>query len=87
MNEMMLDVLAAVARKDYDDWRRRQAQGIATAKAAGKYRGRPEDKERNAVVLELLREGKSWAKVMRLAKCSRSTVAKGAKRLADEKAA
>ena len=50
--------------------------------AAGKYRSRPEDKERNAVVLELLREGKSWAKVMRLAKCSRSTVAKMAKQLA-----
>ena len=43
VNEMMLDVLAAVARKDYDDRRRRQAQGIATAKAARKYRGRPEE--------------------------------------------
>jgi DNA invertase Pin-like site-specific DNA recombinase len=29
MNAMMLDVLAAIARKDYDDRRRRQAQGIA----------------------------------------------------------
>ena len=32
--------------------------------------------------MELLREGKSWAKVMRLAKCSRSTVAKMAKQMA-----
>src|SRR5437763_426786 len=38
VNGMMLDVLAAVARKDYDDRRRRQAQGVAKAKREGKYR-------------------------------------------------
>jgi DNA invertase Pin-like site-specific DNA recombinase len=43
LNAMMLDMLAAVARKDYEDRRRRQAQGIVKAKAAGAYRGRPED--------------------------------------------
>ena len=42
VNGMMLDVLAAVARKDYDDRRRRQAEGIVKAKADGAYRGRPE---------------------------------------------
>ena len=31
LNSMMLDMLAAVARKDYDDRRRRQAEGIAKA--------------------------------------------------------
>ena len=41
-------MLAAVARKDYDDRRRRQAQGQAKAKVDGKYKGRPEDTERNA---------------------------------------
>src|SRR5262249_15832217 len=45
INGMMLDMLAAIARKDYDDRRRRQAQGIARAKSAGVYRGRPEDVE------------------------------------------
>lgn len=35
VNAMMLDVLAAVARKDYEDRRRRQAEGTARAKAAG----------------------------------------------------
>ena len=40
INGMMLDVLAAVARKDYEDRRRRQAQGQAKAKAEGRYRGR-----------------------------------------------
>jgi DNA invertase Pin-like site-specific DNA recombinase len=47
---MTLDVLAAVARKDYEDRRRRQAQGIANAQAEGLYRGRPEGAERNAAI-------------------------------------
>ncbi len=34
-------MLSAIARKDYDDRRRRQMQGIAKAKMEGKYRGRP----------------------------------------------
>jgi DNA invertase Pin-like site-specific DNA recombinase len=35
LNAMMLDVLAAIARKDYGDRRRRQKQGIEKLKAAG----------------------------------------------------
>ena len=34
---MMLDMLAAIARKDYEDRRNRQMQSIASAKAEGKY--------------------------------------------------
>ena len=45
INGMMLDMLAAVARKDYEDRRRRQAQGIAKAKAEGRMKGRPENGE------------------------------------------
>src|SRR3954453_2299961 len=48
INSMMLDMLAAVARKDYEDRRRRQAQGQARAKAQGLYKGRKEDVARNA---------------------------------------
>lgn len=40
INSMMLDILAATARKDYKDRRRRQAQGIEKAKKQGKYKGR-----------------------------------------------
>ena len=61
INGMLLDMLAAVARKDYDDRRRRQAQGQAKAKAEGKYKGRPEDTERNAGIASLLAEGRSGA--------------------------
>ena len=42
-NAMLLDMLAAIARKDYDDRRRRQAQGQARAKEEGRYRGRAEE--------------------------------------------
>jgi DNA invertase Pin-like site-specific DNA recombinase len=53
-------MLAAVACKDYDDRRRRQAQGIAKAKAEGRQAGRPVDTERNARILQMLRDGVSW---------------------------
>ena len=54
INAMLLDMLAAVARKDYEDRRRRQAQGQAGAKAEGKYRGRPEDTARNKGIAAML---------------------------------
>lgn len=53
VNSMMLDVLAAAARKDYKD-RRRQAGRTARAKAAGVYKGRPENKARNAAIAAML---------------------------------
>jgi DNA invertase Pin-like site-specific DNA recombinase len=82
INGMLLDMLAAVARKDYDDRRRRQAQGQAKAMAEGKYKGRPEDTERNAGIASLLAEGRSWSFIQDMTGCSRATVAKVAKRAA-----
>lgn len=81
INDMMLDVLAAVARKDYEDRRRRQAQGIEKAKAAGEYRGRPEDVERNKAIMEMLKAGQSWNTIIAATKCSRSTIARLAEKL------
>ncbi|WP_010446976.1 recombinase family protein [Vibrio rotiferianus] len=40
LNSFMMDLLAITARKDYEDRRRRQAQGIEKAKAQGKYKGK-----------------------------------------------
>lgn len=82
VNGMMLDVLAAVARKDYEDRRRRQAQGIIKAKADGAYKGRPEDTKRNAAILAMLKGGQSWATIISATGCSRSTLARLSKRLA-----
>jgi DNA invertase Pin-like site-specific DNA recombinase len=86
INGMLLDMLAAVSRKDYDDRRRRQAQGQEKAKAEGKYKGRPEDRERNAGIASLLAEGRSWSFIQDMTGCSRATVAKVAKRAAAERA-
>ena len=83
INGMMLDMLAAIARKDYEDRRRRQAQGIEKAKAKGVYLGRPEDTTRNAAILSMLRAGQSWNTIVKATGCSRSTLSRLAKRLAE----
>lgn len=82
INGMLLDMLAAVARKDYEDRRRRQMQGQAKAKAEGKYVGRPENKRRNARIAAMLAAGTSYSAVQEATGCSRATVAKIAKRAA-----
>src|SRR5215204_2753758 len=84
INAMMLDVLAAVARKDYDDRRRRQAQGQAKAKVEGRYRGRKANTARNDGIAAMLKAGSSWSQVQAATGCSRATIAKIAKRF-DEK--
>jgi DNA invertase Pin-like site-specific DNA recombinase len=80
INGMMLDMLAAVARKDYEDRRRRQAQGQARAKAEGLYKGRKEDAARNAGIAAMLKAGSSWSQIQAATGCSRATIAKIAKR-------
>ncbi|MEA2831392.1 MAG: hypothetical protein QOF22_2140 [Bradyrhizobium sp.] len=81
INGMLLDMLAAVARKDFEDRRRRQMQGQAKAKAEGKYVGRPENKRRNTRIATMLAAGTSYTAVQEATGCSRATVAKIAKRL------
>ena len=81
INGMLLDMLAAVARKDYVDRRRRQAQGQAKAKAEGRYKGRPEDVDRNAAIGRMLTSKQSWGEIQSFTGCSRATIAKIAKRL------
>jgi DNA invertase Pin-like site-specific DNA recombinase len=80
INGMLLDMLAAIARKDYEDRRRRQAEGIVKAKEGGMYRGRREDTERNANIAYMLGSGFSWSKIQGITGCSRATVAKVAAR-------
>ena len=83
VNAMMLDMLAAIARKDYTDRRRRQAQGIAKAMAEGRLRGRQEDTKRNAAIMAMLKAKHSYSEITDNLNCSRATVAKLAKRLAE----
>jgi DNA invertase Pin-like site-specific DNA recombinase len=81
INGMLLDMLAAIGRKDYEDRRRRQMQGQEKAKEAGKYIGRPENKRRNAKISTMLAKGASYSEVQDATGCSRATVAKIAKRV------
>jgi DNA invertase Pin-like site-specific DNA recombinase len=85
INGMMLDMLAAIARKDYEDRRRRQQQGIAKAKAKGAYRGRPEDTKRNAAIASMLASGQSWRSIMSATGCSKSTLSRLSQRLQQSK--
>ncbi|MCL1689411.1 recombinase family protein [Elizabethkingia anophelis] len=76
VNSMMLDILAATARKDYTDRRRRQADGVAKAKILGKYKGRPEDIELHNKIQSLLDVRKSYSEIQFLLGCSRHTISK-----------
>jgi DNA invertase Pin-like site-specific DNA recombinase len=76
INGMLLDMLAVVARKDYEDRRRRQAEGIEKAKQEGTYKGRQVDTELRRRITTLLKDGKSIRSVAGLLECSTTTVQK-----------
>ncbi|MDW9781950.1 resolvase [Sinorhizobium meliloti] len=80
INGMMLDMLAAIARKDYEDRRRRQFEGQAKAKADGRYKGRQENVKRNDGIASMLDKGMSWTQIQNATGASRATIAKIAKR-------
>lgn len=84
INGMMLDMIAAIARKDYEDRRRRQKDGIKKAKASGKYQGRPENSERNNAIMGMLRSGQSWSSIVDATGASRSTLSRLAQRVKTE---
>ncbi len=79
VNAMLLDMLAAVARKDYDDRRRRQRQGIAKAKEEGKYRGRQKDEKKRQHIARLLVTDHSYSAIQEMLGCSRHLIASVAK--------
>lgn len=81
INAMLLDMLAAVARKDYDDRRRRQAEGIAKAKSQGRFKGRRADTRLHANIAAHLRDGRSYRDIRALLGCSQSTISTVAKTL------
>lgn len=74
INSMLVEMMAAIARKDYEQRRERQAQGISKAKAEGKYRGRPVDEDLHKRVKELLKAGLGIRATARHADCSTTTV-------------
>jgi len=76
INRMMLDMMAAIARKDFEDRRRRQAEGIRKAQDAGKYQGRPVNEKLHKDIRDLLGVGLSVRNIASKLGCSTSTVQK-----------
>ena len=79
VNGMLLDMLAVVARKDYDDRRRRQAEGIKKAKDNDVYKGRQIDVDLHARIKDALASGMSLRKAATTVGCAVSTVQRVAK--------
>ena len=84
INDLMLDMLAAIARKDYVDRRRRQKEGIVKAKSEGRYPGRPSDTELQQKIEGMLADKKSYDYIQHILGCSRTTISKASKRLKQE---
>ncbi len=76
INSMLVDMMAAIARKDYEQRRERQAQGIKKAKEEGRYKGRPVDADLHKRVQELLAANLGVRATARHAGCSTTTVLK-----------
>lgn len=74
VNSMMLDMMAAIARKDYEQRRERQQQGIEKAKTKGRYKGRPTNEAKHKRIAELLKAGFSIRKTAEHAGASTYTV-------------
>ncbi|MNG14110.1 putative transposon Tn552 DNA-invertase bin3 [compost metagenome] len=79
VNGMLLDMLAVVARKDYEDRRRRQEQGIKKAKDNDVYKGRQIDVDLHARIKDALASGMSLRKAATTVGCAVSTVQRVAK--------
>ncbi|MDX7526522.1 resolvase, partial [Enterobacter hormaechei] len=79
INDMLLDMLAAVARRDYEQRRERQQQGIARAKREGKYKGRQVNQSRYDAINRLIASGSSWSQIQKVLGCSRATISKAVK--------
>ncbi|MEZ9437555.1 recombinase family protein [Vibrio atlanticus] len=86
INGMMMDMLAAIARKDYQDRRRRQAEGIMKAREEGKYRGRQADLQLHEKIYQLrVINGLSISDTAKLTNVSTRTVIRVAKKLKSER--
>ena len=81
INAMLMDMLGAMSRKDYNDRRHRQMQGIAKAQNEGKFKGRAPDLGRHALISKLLAADMSYTDIQNTLKggVSRATIAKIAK--------
>jgi DNA invertase Pin-like site-specific DNA recombinase len=74
VQDMLLRLALQIARDDYEDRRERQRQGVALAKAAGKYTGRKANDDMHRRIVTLRSKGHSINETAELAGCSVSQV-------------
>jgi DNA invertase Pin-like site-specific DNA recombinase len=74
MQSMLLKIALYQCREDWETRKRRQAEGIALAKAKGVYRGRKPDEVRNAKIVELRSIGYTINKIAQTLNASESQV-------------
>lgn len=76
MNNMLIDILAALAHQDYLTRRQRQRQGIEKAKSVGKYKGRPANKKMHARIIKMLENGFSYSEIKETLGVSTGTISR-----------
>ena len=74
VQDMLLRLALQIARDDYEDRRERQRQGVALARSAGRYKGKPANTTMHGRIVALRSGGHSIAETARLAGCSESQV-------------
>ncbi|MFQ0972225.1 recombinase family protein [Gilliamella sp. BG6] len=76
MQDLLLKISLQVARDDYETRKQRQKDGIAIAKAKGKFKGRKANLQLHRLIIECRLDGKSINKTAKLLNCSPATVKK-----------
>lgn len=86
INNMLLEILAASAYKEYQERERKQKEGIEKAQRLGKYKGRQPNSNNHARIKKLTEAGFSIKDTYQTVGVSRSTVVRVRKelKLADE---
>ena len=76
VQRIFLLIALQAARDDYEDRLRRQKEGIALAKKAGRYTGRPPNKNLKANIIRMRTEGVGIVETAKRARCSQTHVKK-----------
>lgn len=79
INDMLIDMLASIARRDYEQRRQRQAQGIEIAKAKGKFAGRKKNISLYKSINKLLNSGHTYKEIIEILGCSSTTISRATK--------
>ena len=84
ITNLVLDLSAVFARRDYEQRRKRTMQGIAKAKQEGKFKGRPIDKEKREHIEILLKANATYKFIQEKTGYAPATIAKVSKALKNQ---